>query len=123
MSPNLFMEPAGIRMRKAALRAELRHSLAEINKKDRRRKSAAIDRRVRKAPWFRKAQFILFYSALSSEVNTDKLIRTALRMNKSVLLPRIDRKRGVLLPVKITGLKDLKRGAFGIREPKKHLKH
>lgn len=68
---------------------------------------------------YREAASVMFFMTHGSEVLTDDAIRSALAEGKTVALPRIDPKTGVLSAVKVVSLdEDLVTGAYGIREPR-----
>jgi len=104
---------------KTALRRRMLARLKRQSSASRRRKSAAILRQVLALPAFRRARTVLCYASLPYEVRTDALIRACVRRGKQVLLPvaRPKARRLAWYPVRDvrTGLR---RGAYGIREPR-----
>ena len=67
---------------------------------------------------------ILAYVSYKSEVKTDELINDLLQMSKNVYVPYCikEEKRMEIVQIKDTE-RDLKKGAYGIREPKKSLRN
>jgi len=63
----------------------------------------------------------MFYASFRSEVETEKMIEDALSLNKSVALPVVDGQRIEAAEVK-NPEKELTKGSFGIREPKKEFR-
>ena len=66
---------------------------------------------------FIEAETVMFYMAKNGEVETKEMIKEALRGKKRVVIPEV--KEENLIPKEIKNLsKDLKKGSFGIMEPK-----
>ncbi|MBI4355598.1 MAG: 5-formyltetrahydrofolate cyclo-ligase [Candidatus Omnitrophica bacterium] len=106
-------------MTKAALRQAMLRRLKRQSVRMRRRHSAAILRQVQELPAFRRARTIACYASLPYEVQTDALIRAALRERKRVLLPVAHPATSRLAWYPIQDVRrDLQRGAYGIREPR-----
>lgn len=67
---------------------------------------------------YKKAENILIYASMRSEVITDEIILDALSAGKKVFCPKVlDRDKGLMRFIEIDALKELKEGYFGIREP------
>lgn len=67
---------------------------------------------------YKKAENILVYASMGSEVRTDEIIFDALSEGKNVFCPKCtDTKNGIMEFVKITDIGQLVTGYFGIREP------
>lgn len=114
------MKPAGLEKRKSLLRNQLRQRLRKLSASQRKRKSRKIAFKLLRAAEFKKARHVLIYASLPSEVETWFLIRKALLTKKSVCLPRIDSRQKKIEAYQVKNLKqDLKKGAFGIWEPKR----
>lgn len=87
----------------AALRAEL---------------SRAIVARLLALPDFQRARTVLAYAGFGSEIDTRLLLAAALESGKRLLLPRVNRRAGVLDVHVVTDLaRDLGAGGWGIPEP------
>jgi len=113
------MKPAQLKAYKSLTRKKLRQSLDALSGAERKRKSAKIMRRLMETPVFRKAVNLLTYVALPKEVQTRELILKALALKKNVFVPRVDAKRRSIEIYRIRHwAKDLRRGAYGILEPK-----
>ncbi len=82
-------------------------------------KSSAIAKKLMATEEYQKATAVLFYAAKGNEARTEMLIRKALGEGKLVLLPITNTAAKEL---EISEIKDydsdLKKGAFGIMEPK-----
>ena len=82
-------------------------------------KSSIITEKVVKLEEYLKAENILIYAAMRSEVRTDEIILKSLKYNKNVFCPKcIDTKNGLMEFVKIKSIEDLTCGYYGIREPR-----
>ena len=113
------MDSFQLRMTKSFLRKQLRITLKKIGALDRKRKSRKIIVRVSKLPAFKKAGSIFTYVALPNEVETHGLIRQALTMKKNVYAPRMNRRSREITFFQIRNFpKDLRKGMFGIPEPR-----
>ena len=100
---------------KAALRREL---LAKRNALPRREaKSREIQRLVLKLPQYRRAEALLLYLSMGSEVDTWEIFAQALAAGKAVYAPRCLDKEGRMAFYRVTSREDLTAGAFGLLEP------
>lgn len=72
-------------------------------------------------PEFRCAKTVMFYVSFRSEVETEKMIRNALDVRKRVVIPVVDGEEIVAAEIK-NFKKELTKGSFGIREPKKEFR-
>ena len=105
---------------KSFLRDKLRRVLGAISLRNCRLKSTKIVRVLLKSTEFRNARSMVAYLAKPGEVETRGLIRKALSLKKAVYAPRIDLKSRRIDLFRISQLsKDLKRGPYGIWEPKR----
>ncbi|QGT98755.1 5-formyltetrahydrofolate cyclo-ligase [Candidatus Syntrophocurvum alkaliphilum] len=77
--------------------------------------SANIRNTLKELEPVRKAQNIMLFSNIKSEVNIRPLIEE-LSTQKTVLLPRVE-KNGNMVAVGFTGWKNMKNGPFSIKEP------
>jgi len=87
-----------------------RRSIAEPEKK-----SMAISVQLRGLKYFQDAETILFYMSKGSEVQTRELIEQCIGV-KNIVLPTTHKDQLVLSELK--NMKELKKGAYGILEPK-----
>ncbi|MDD6728901.1 MAG: 5-formyltetrahydrofolate cyclo-ligase [Eubacteriales bacterium] len=97
------------------LRRELKQKRKAVEEKD--QKDKAICNLLQSLEPYNNADLILFYAALSDEINTDFAIENALRCGKKVALPVCTDKNGSMCFYYIRSLADVKTGYFGIREP------
>lgn len=105
-------------------KSELRKKYLEIRSKidKKQEKSNIIFERVIKTNEFKEANVIALYKALSSEVNTDKLIDYSLKNGKIVCLPRVDEDNLAFYTVN-SSADDLEKSGFGVEEPKRDENH
>ncbi len=112
------MKPS-LHTQKCLCRKQLRRILSRMSAAARRSKSSKIAEKLFKLPAFNKARRLLIYFALPEEVQTLSLIRQFLRDGKEVYAPVTDKKKNAIRVAKVCGLGQcLRRGAYGIREPK-----
>ena len=71
---------------------------------------------LRKIDFYRKAESIGVYYSIGSEVQTHDLIQEFFNHGKEFALPRVE--KNDLIFKKISSLKDLEPGSFGVLEPK-----
>ncbi|MHB9156087.1 MAG: 5-formyltetrahydrofolate cyclo-ligase [Endomicrobiales bacterium] len=107
--------------RKKQLRLLLRRQRDTLPETLRERKSASVARNLRRLPAYRLASTVMFYMTHGSEVRTEVMIEYAFSEGKVVVLPRVKAGGVSLSAVRIdsTG-RGLKKGAYGIREPRHH---
>lgn len=67
---------------------------------------------------YKNAKTIMFYVSKDNEVETKPIIEYAIKHKKNVCVPKTDRIKHKLYPIKIKSLnKDLQLGIFGLQEP------
>jgi len=103
---------------KKHLREKLLEKRDRIGPGARKKKEAAVRKRLYAAADFRKADSILFYASFRSEADTISCIRHALDLEKEVLLPRVEKAARGLRLFRINSLDDLESGYMDIPEPK-----
>ncbi|MBF0458028.1 MAG: 5-formyltetrahydrofolate cyclo-ligase [Nitrospirae bacterium] len=102
---------------KASLRMEairLRDSISPEIKKIR---DKAIQNNLFETAAFIMARLVMFFASIRSEPNTLAMIDAALSMNKTIVLPRVNRKTRALEPYKVADLSELVPGYMDIPEP------
>lgn len=107
-----------IRKTKAELRRSLRAEAQRHTEEERVAASAAIrEQLVRQAPW-QTARAILFYAAMTGEVDLWPLLKDALAAGKQVALPSYEASTDQYFACQIVDFhRDLCRGHVGIIEP------
>ena len=102
---------------KSSLRKALLEKRENIPPLSRRVKSHRILRKLSREPVFRRAEHVAFYYGIAPEVETRFFLGKALK-DKKIYLPRIDPKKSLAL-CRVRSLpRDLKKGAYNIREPR-----
>ncbi|MEA3369239.1 MAG: 5-formyltetrahydrofolate cyclo-ligase [Candidatus Ratteibacteria bacterium] len=81
-----------------------------------RRKSRQIKQKLFRMPEYRQAKTVMFYAAKFGEVETGEMIKETLKKKKKAAVPKV-KKTGLIPSELLDWAKDLKKGAFGIKEP------
>jgi 5-formyltetrahydrofolate cyclo-ligase len=102
---------------KQSIRREVLKNRDAISIEVRRRKDGLIYDRLINLEFFHESQRILFYVSFGSEVDTTALIEYALSKGKTVAVPKVIKDTSQIEVYRITDLKELVTGAFGIPEP------
>lgn len=68
--------------------------------------------------WYRQSEILLSYCSIRSEVDTRELNQRILADGKQLFLPRTDAEKKTMCFYKVEDLKKLKKGNFGVPEPK-----
>ncbi|MCM8766372.1 MAG: 5-formyltetrahydrofolate cyclo-ligase [Candidatus Omnitrophica bacterium] len=93
--------------------------LKQQPKEDREEKSLRIKEILFSLEEFKKARVLMAYVNLEYEVDTENIIKEALRMGKVVAVPVTVKKEKTIIPSKIINFaEELVPSHFGIREPK-----
>ncbi len=107
-------------------KAKLRQTvLAELKRqppKSKLRKNKLVLEKLKRTPEFRKSMALMFYVAMSGEVDTKPLLLEVLREGREVAVPYVDRETNSLISVQIHNPEqDLHPGTYGILEPRSDL--
>lgn len=112
-----------VEMKKEILRREIKERRDNISLKLRKEKSKKIKEFLFSTDEFKKAKTVMFYITYGSEVMTEDMIEGSLERGKKVALPKCLKDEKKIIPLEIKNIsRDLERGAFGIREPKRGTK-
>lgn len=105
---------------KAVLRKKMKQKLNKQKQSERRKKSKTIQKKLFSQKEFLSARCVmLFVSRGTGEVDTGPIIKKALGMGKKVVLPVTVAREKKIKPVELEDFKkDLKKGVYGIYEPK-----
>lgn len=101
---------------KKILRKELREQRKNLPSAYRKRAEGRICENVRQSEIYQKAENVFCYVSTPEEVDTWDLMEDILASGKTLAVP-LCRGKGVMEARKITSLKQLKSGAYGIFEP------
>jgi len=103
---------------KAKLRQQSLASRRSLRQEEIHQKSEIIWQNLSRLPLFKKAGVVLFYIALPDEVQTQKMMDSALKMGKRIAVPVIERHGREIKPFEIkSACLDLVPGPFGIMQP------
>jgi len=106
---------------KAALRHRVRAELKRLSPAARVAASSQACSRLQQERIWLEAQSVLLYAPLPDELDIHPLLRDALARGKALALPRFDAENQIYLARRVLDLtEDLRRGQFGIREPKEN---
>ena len=104
-------------MTKKQIRSKILLQLKIQKEEDRKTKSRIIGQKLLHSPVFKKAKRVMFYIALSGEVDTKDMIKTAQRLGKIIAVPVCRRIPGALRPCLLGKGHRLVQGPYGIAEP------
>lgn len=102
---------------KKTLRKEVLKKRDEISPDIKTVKDALIKQRLFNLPEFITARTVSFYASFGSEVATLSMIKESLKMDKRVVVPKVDKERHRLRLYEIKDMKELSPGYMGIPEP------
>jgi 5-formyltetrahydrofolate cyclo-ligase len=81
--------------------------------------SRAIVRDIIETSVYRRSNTVMAYANFGSELQTDEFVRHVLDQGKTLLLPKVNRQKGSLDVYRVRDpVRDLRVGAWGIREPR-----
>ena len=104
---------------KAAVRRQLRDTLAHISEADRHAKSAAACALIAASPEFQHARVIMLFLSMPSEIDTSALALRAWQAGKTVAVPKVSWDQRRMLPIEVTSLNSatMTTTGPGVREP------
>lgn len=103
---------------KKQIRAKYKAARSSMSKEDVMLKSSRIKQLLFSLPEFQTAKTVCFYIATKNEVQTENVIRDAIKLGKRVLVPIVEMDRTLVMSRLFDYDKELEPGAFGILEPK-----
>ncbi len=81
--------------------------------------SRAIVRDIVETSVYRRSNTVMAYASFGSELQTDEFVRHVLDQGKILLLPKVNRQRGLLEIYRVRDpVQDLRVGTWGIHEPR-----
>ncbi len=111
------MDIKDVRLTKRLLRSKILLRLKRQKEEDRFYKSKAVSKKLLRLKEFKKAKLVMFYIALSGEVNTEEMIKAAKKLGKIVTVP-VCTKIGIFMkPCILDGHGALRKGPYGVVEP------
>ncbi|MCG3177236.1 MAG: hypothetical protein MOGMAGMI_02204 [Candidatus Omnitrophica bacterium] len=102
---------------KAGLREHMRQRLRSQEPEERRKRSLLIEERFLQMDAYRKARLVLYYVSMPQEVDTFRLMESALAQGKRVAVPACDTAGTDLGVYELSSLGQLRPGTLGILEP------
>lgn len=103
---------------KAAVRRQLRETLAAMTDEQRHTKSLAACSLITSSREFTSAGTVMLYLSMAHEVDTTPLALRAWQAGKTVVVPKVSWDQKRMLPVEITRLhSDITTSGLGVREP------
>lgn len=103
---------------KRELRERVRRQLAEIDPETMARKSARATDLLVGANEFRRAEVVMVFLSLPSEIDTTSVVLRCWQEHKRVVAPRVSWEQRRMMPTEIRSLTaDLVETAMGLREP------
>jgi len=103
---------------KKTLRAEMQKIRGSIRQEEKKRLDRSIQRNLLEWDIFKSSASIFCYVSFRSEIDTLPVIRAALSASKSVCVPCVDKKAGIMRAHTIRDIESsLEPGSYGIPEP------
>jgi len=102
---------------KKQIRSKILLKLNAQKEEDRKQKSERIKEKLLKTSFFKKAKKVMFYIALSGEVNTQDMIEEARKLGKTIAVPICKKDRMTLRPCVLDSNTKLEKGPYGVSEP------
>ncbi|TET13393.1 5-formyltetrahydrofolate cyclo-ligase [Candidatus Aerophobetes bacterium] len=107
--------------KKRKIRQEFLKKRNNLSRDEIKSKSEKIEKELFSLPEFQRAKTVMFYVSFRSEVETEKMIRNALKLKKKIVIPVVHGEKIVVSEIKNLK-KELTKGSFGIKEPKKEFR-
>lgn len=103
---------------KRDLRQQLRKALDALAPEQLAAKSAAAAQRLVEQPEFARAEVLMVFLSLPTEVDTTPIVLRSWQLRKRVLAPKVSWEQRRMIPIEIRSLtEDLTRSELGVREP------
>jgi 5-formyltetrahydrofolate cyclo-ligase len=107
--------------KKRKIRQEFLKKRNNLSRDEIKSKSEKIEKELFSLPEFQRAKTVMFYVSFRSEVETEKMTRNALKLKKKIVIPVVYGEKIVVSEIKNLK-KELTKGSFGIKEPKKEFR-
>lgn len=107
------------RITKDSLRREIKRKRDNLTPDEVNEKSKLVKEKLLSLPEFKSARIVAFYASFkkSNEVETEEMIKEAMTMGKTVLVPVTDTVEDKIVFSEIKSLDDMAPGTFDILEP------
>lgn len=106
-----------MKLTKQQIRSKILLKLKKQKEENRKRKSRKIKEKLFKIVDFKRAKRVMFYIALDGEVNTEDMIKEAIKLGKVVSMPICRKNRISMRPCRLEGATKFKKGLYGVSEP------
>ena len=107
--------------KKRKIRQEFLKKRNNLSRDEIKSKSEKIEKELFSLPEFQRAKTVMFYVSFRSEVETEKMTRNTLKLKKKIVIPVVHGEKIVVSEIKNLK-KELTKGSFGIKEPKKEFR-
>lgn len=105
-------------MDKHEIRKQVLTLRENLSSTERERARVLLTERILGHQWFYRSDILLGFAGCGSEIDTEEILKEALRLGKKVYLPKVtDEAEGRMVFLKIDSLRDLQTGYRGIPEP------
>jgi len=102
---------------KQYIRSKILLELKNQEEESRNRKSSLIKNKLFRTEVFKKAKIVMFYIAFKGEVETEEMIKEAIKLGKIVTVPVCKPHKLALEPCILDSHAHLKQGPYGVKEP------
>ena len=102
---------------KAEARKEIRRRIEAMSAAERAAASEAARQRVAELPELMSATVVMAFVPMPDELDTRPMIEAMIAAGKRVVVPHTLASECRMIPVRIAGFRDLRKGAYGIAEP------
>jgi 5-formyltetrahydrofolate cyclo-ligase len=106
-------------LEKKRIRKEMIGRLREQAPELRKKRSGAIREQLLACEAFTSSKTVMIYVSMPEEVETIKLIRTALAGGKRVSIPYLETENSEIKASELISINDLEKGPYGIYQPRK----
>ena len=110
-----------IRKQKEIVRKEIIRRLRDQDPRERENRSRDIQQELLSSEEYRNAETVMTYVSLTTEVSTKLINEEALKLGKRVAVPYMEPTEETIIASKLTAIKNLDKGPFGIFQPRRDL--
>jgi 5-formyltetrahydrofolate cyclo-ligase len=104
-------------MEKKEARRQVREAVRRLTAAERAEKSEAVRRRLSDLPELRRAQAVMGFLPMRDELDTRPILSDLLAAGKRLYVPRTFVRERRMIPVRLSDLRNLRTGEYGILEP------
>ena len=116
--PHLIRQDGQRIVNKKELRQHLRHIMNDISPEELHERSLHACHRLIETPEYARAEIVMVFLSLPTEIDTTPLVLHAWRDHKRVVAPKVSWEQRRMLPIEIRSLSDdVSKSPLGIREP------